>query len=993
MPVQFLTPAEHEQLNQCPDKVSPEELNRFFWLTPADHDTIRFIRHDYNRLGFALQLGSLRYLGFFPANLPELPQAVVQYVAAQLAVEPELLTFYGKRGSTQRQHQRQIQTLVGYRRATQADLKELEAWLMQRALEHDKPTLLFTLACEFLKQKQIVRPGTTRLAHKVSKARHQAQLFCHQALQPLLNQDRCTLLDQLLVINDDLGRTRLSWLQRTPTGDNPKQILETLDKIAFLHQHQVERWDLSALPPNRINHLAKIGARATNQYLQRANETKRYPILLAFLKQSLYNFTDDLIEMVDQRIWRLYREAKRTFEQERLQANQKINEKLQTLYDLGQILLDAEVDDDTVRKKAFESISQAQLQTVLSETKQLIRPEHDAYVDYFGKAYNRVRHFSNRFLATLQFQAREDDQGLLKALQLVREIHTGQRRKLPEDAPTDFVPESWKSYVIQPDGIDRRYYELAALWVLRQLLRSGAVYLPHSRRFSELESYFIPKEEWALQRDQAVSLLGTPLEPEPRLVEREAELLQLIGVVDELLNNPNGGLREEKEILVLSPIEADERSSELTKLANTIASRLPQLDITDLLIEVDSWTHFSDALEHLSGSSQRDNHLLVHLYGCLLAQACNLKLKQMATSAELSYAHLNWCNSWYIRDDTLREANTALINYHYHQPLSQLWGGGMLSSSDGQRFPVKGSVRQGRTMPRYFGYGKGVTFYSWTGDQFSQYGSKVIPTTARDATYVLDEILNNETELPILEHTTDTAGYTELVFALFDLLGLRFSPRIRDLADQQLYRTKAIDLEPYSNLKKHILNTIQVERIHQHWDDMLRLAGSLKQGWVTASLIIQKLQAFPRQHPLTRALQEYGRLIKTIHILRWYADEANRRRLNRQLNKGEALHSLRTHFWYANQGDVREQQDEQLHNQVGCLNLVTNAVVVWNTVYIEQVVQQLKQEGQFPGDEVLKQIWPTRHAHINIYGRHHFDQDQIGKPLKLRELRSSGFQP
>ena len=65
---------------------------------------------------------------------------------------------------------------------------------------------------------------------------------------------------------------------------------------------------------------------------------------------------------------------------------------------------------------------------------------------------------------------------------------------------------------------------------------------------------------------------------------------------------------------------------------------------------------------------------------------------------------------------------------------------------------------------------------------------KVIPSTVRDATYVLDEILDNETELPIEEHTTDTAGYTELIFALFDLLGMQFSPRIRDMADQQLYR-------------------------------------------------------------------------------------------------------------------------------------------------------------------------------------------------------------
>jgi TnpA family transposase len=94
--------------------------------------------------------------------------------------------------------------------------------------------------------------------------------------------------------------------------------------------------------------------------------------------------------------------------------------------------------------------------------------------------------------------------------------------------------------------------------------------------------------------------------------------------------------------------------------------------------------------------------------------------------------------------------------------------------------------------PRYYGYGKGVTFYSWTSDQFSQYGTKVIPTTVRDATYVLDEILGNETELPIAEHAVDTHGFTEVIFSLFSALGLRFSPRIRDVSDQRLYRMEGV---------------------------------------------------------------------------------------------------------------------------------------------------------------------------------------------------------
>lgn len=394
--------------------------------------------------------------------------------------------------------------------------------------------------------------------------------------------------------------------------------------------------------------------------------------------------------MVDQRIWKLYGEAKRNFEQDRLKVTETINEKLQTLYDLGQILLNPDVEDNTVRAKAFEHISQIQLQPAIGETKQLIRPQNDAYVDYFGKSYRRVRHFSSRLLATLEFHARQEDQGLLKAIQLIRDIHAGTRRKLPNDAPTGFVPEAWLPYVVQPEGIDRHYYELTALWVLRQNLRSGAIYLSHSRRFCELESYFIPKEEWVVQRDQTVNLLGTPLDAQARLAERETELLGLMDAVEALLNDPDGDLREEKGELVSSPIEAQERSAQLKQLAHAISARLPQLDITDLLIEVDSWTGFSDALEHLSGSSHRDNHLLLHLYGCLLAQACNLELKQLATSAELSYPQLSWCNTWYIRDETLREANTVLVNYHYRQPLSQLWGVVCCLHPMGSDFPSKG---------------------------------------------------------------------------------------------------------------------------------------------------------------------------------------------------------------------------------------------------------------------------------------------------------------
>jgi TnpA family transposase len=404
-----------------------------------------------------------------------------------------------------------------------------------------------------------------------------------------------------------------------------------------------------------------------------------------------------------------------------------------------------------------------------------------------------------------------------------------------------------------------------------------------------------------------------------------------------------------------------------------------------LLIEVDRWTRFSQHFTHAGGSAPRSPDVLRHLYAAILAQGCNIGLTKMAQIADLSYDRLAWGTTWYLREDTLKAAVAAIVNFQYHQPLSHRWGGGTLSSSDGQRFPVTGKVRNATALPRYFGYGRGVTFYTWTSDQFSQYGTKVIPATVRDATYVLDELLDNETELPIVEHTTDTAGYTELVFALFDLLGLQFAPRIRDLGDQHLYRVDRT--HTYRHLGPRLKGTIQRDRILRRWDDLLRVAGSLKLGWVTASLFISKLQAYPRQNSLTRALQEYGRLIKTIFILHYLQSEEYRRRINAQLNKGEALHALRRFLFFANEGKVRRKDAEEQLNQASCLNLMTNAVVAWNTIYMMAALDALTAEGYAVEGDDLVHLSPARYEHINPYGKYRFELGAEWSRTTLRPLR------
>jgi hypothetical protein len=240
------------------------------------------------------------------------------------------------------------------------------------------------------------------------------------------------------------------------------------------------------------------------------------------------------------------------------------------------------------------------------------------------------------------------------------------------------------------------------LWQLRSALRAGDIWVAHSRRYAAPATYRMPPTAWPHRRAEVIRQTGTPGEAEPRLQEREAELEHWLAQGHRLLARKDSDLRVEDKRLVLTPFDAEPRPARAAALAEQITARLPRVDLSDLLMEVDTWTHFSTYLVHAANSEPRQPALLPYLYAGLVAQAWNFGLDQMAHSTELAYDRLAWCTTWYLREETLKPAFSALVNYHHNLPLSQAWGSGMLSSSDGQRFPVSGKNRLARPLPRDF---------------------------------------------------------------------------------------------------------------------------------------------------------------------------------------------------------------------------------------------------------------------------------------------------
>jgi TnpA family transposase len=241
----------------------------------------------------------------------------------------------------------------------------------------------------------------------------------------------------------------------------------------------------------------------------------------------------------------------------------------------------------------------------------------------------------------------------------------------------------------------------------------------------------------------------------------------------------------------------------------------------------------------------------------------------------------------------------------------------------------------------------------------------------REATYVLDGLLYQDAP-EIKEHYTDTGGYTDIIFGLFTLLGFRFAPRLRDLSDQTLYRArKGAD---YGVLAPTFKKDIRDQLIVEHWDDLNRVAASLKDGLLRPSLLVSRLQSMQRQNPLQQALQELGRIAKTWHILEYIDDPAFRRRVLVGLNKGETLHSLAREISFGRQGRFMDRGYEAQLNRASALSLVINAIGVWNTRYFEHAQTALTQEGITLPEDLWSHVSPFQWAHIHFNGTYHFPE-------------------
>jgi TnpA family transposase len=699
---------------------------------------------------------------------------------------------------------------------------------------------------------------------------------------------------------------------------------------------------------------------------------------------AMATLTDEALVMHERLIGRAFKKAERRHLEAFGQQGKAINEKVRLYAAVGRALIDA-------KQRAADPFAAIEalmpwevfLASVVEAAK-LVRPEDFDHLALVGDGFSQLRRYTPQFLEAFEFRAAPASQELLKAICVLRDLNARNARRVPDDAPTGFVRRRWEPHVFAGEGIDRRFYELCVLSELRNALRSGDLWVVGSRQFKDFDEYLLPAASFA-----ALKPGGLPLAIEtdcPAYLERRAgQLHEDLVAVNDLARcgqlpeaSITDGVLKVSPLTNLVPPEAD-------ALMRRAYALLPRIKITDLLVEVDAWSGFTRHFTHFRhGTAVKDRTVLLT---AILADAINLGLVRMAEACPgTSLARLSRVADGHIRDETYSKALAELVNHHHRLPLAASWGDGTTSSSDGQRFRAGGRGEATGQVNARYGHEPGVLFYTHLSDQYAPFHTQVIHATARDATYVLDGLLYHESDLRIEEHYTDTAGFTDHVFALCHLLGFRFAPRIRDLADKRLATLEKPNR--YPALQGLIGTKLSTKQIRTHWDAILRLATSIQQGTVTASLMLRKLGAYPRRNGLALALRELGRLERTLFTLHWLRDVELRRRVHVGLNKGEARNALARAVFFNRLGELRDRTYENQRYRASGLNLVVAAIVLWNTVYLERVVTTLRQRDPTLREDLLTHLSPLGWEHINLTGDYVWSPDGGTKKGQFRPLRT-----
>jgi TnpA family transposase len=971
-----MTAIERTAYPRFKEPLAPRELEDLYTPLPPELAFVdRIAKGSPQRLALAVLLKTFQSLGYFPA-LAGVPPFIVRHIRSGLPDESGSADLSLSTTTLYRYHQA-VRDYLGVTAYSQGGEEVAVRAIREAAQTMNDPADLINAALEELVRQRVELPGFSTLDRLAAGLRLQVNQQWQAAVLARLTRQERALLDHLPLARDQATRTDFTRLKQPAGRASLTELRRTRDRLRWLESLLDTDRLLAGLPPARIRLFAGEARALEAGDIVRYRPARRYVLLVCLLHEAKTQTRDELATMLIKRMRQIHNSGQEELEVIREQQR-LIQEQIIELMAAIAEYASGNVQDVQLGQFVRQALAGAGGAEALVRHCRAMLPYHQNNIlPLLWKYYRPHRSVLFDGIEALDIRSTTQDSRLVDALAFLKQHRHRHADHLPADIAIDFASQKWQQLTIRRiEGevwFDRRHLEVCIFSYVAAALQTGDLYVVGAEEYADLRQDLLPWEECAAQVETYCAGLGLPADPASFVNSLKDWLTAVAEEVDRAFPQ-EGQVYFKAGRPVLRRLPKRQAPAGTRALQEALKDRMPDQSLLDVLAYAERLVNYTRHFGPLSGSDAKLADPLSRYLMTVFAYGCNIGPTQLARHSRqpLSAKDLSRTHLQHITTDRLDAAIRDVIDAYTRFDLPRFWGTGRAAAADGTLIDIYHNNLLSAYHVRYGRYG-GVAYHH-VSDTYIALFSHFISVGVWEAVYIIDGLIENDSEIqPEMLHA-DTQGQSLPVFGLAHLLGIQLMPRIRGWKDLILYRPSADTA--YRHIDALFTDTIDWTLIETHWQDMMQVVLSIAAGRILPSALLRRLSNYSRHNRLYRAFRELGRVVRTVFLLRFLSDPELRGQITATTNKVENYHEFTG--WITFGGDVLPSNDPLEHEKrVKYTDLVANCLILKNVVDMTIQLNRLHAEGYRLSRDHIARLSPYLTEHTRRFGEYVLDLDTI----------------